>query len=591
MRALLAATTLLIAGNAGASVQLSARPVFELVHQLDPVALRVEVASDVDEGEVTIVAASAAELGTHRTVVTLPLPAGSRKTVTLIRPGFPGGISEVTMRSGKRILAQAAARVRRVPGPTTLVGCLGTLPTGVPSREGDSSTAPTFASTPVRGDWLPEAIEAWPSFDALLWPQPRSTDLTPAGADALRRWVFAGGHLVVSVSHEEPGALAALGLADVLPAQLSRDASGGVVVGAERPDARVDRSLLSLLRTRIGWGTVTLLPVPGAAADASSASLWRLALIAPGLLLPAEFPNPENLSSFSSLVGENAPPAVPFRSSLAILLGFAMAALPLDFLLTHRALKRGQPPRVPGLRYGLIVLAATTLGFGVTEHASRVAGSTRRLDVIDVDLDSGAARGRVLASFFRAAPGSVSITDELVTWRQTADAEPWRDRSLSHVELHQSARSDSRLHSVTMDLSSWQTAIVDGLYTPARESIPVVARLSETRFRVPPCRAVLVLRAHGMRVPAQWSPRGGELDLAGPWDDSSSMLASTDWRLVVQAQSEELRKGDPSRDWLILLVDGKTAVTPAPRGLPPLSDHVVLYRMRLPLLPPRGTSP
>ncbi len=145
------------------------------------------------------------------------LPVNSRRLVTLYVPAEKDSF-DIVLRAGERVIATAEALIRRLDSLERLIlvvsdtpdalNFLGSIPSPVRTRS-------TLAF--LRPDQLPDRSAALDSADVLIFHNTDTTALSDAQREAVRAWVLAGGHLVLSGGLN--AVLSQSGFTDIAPAR------------------------------------------------------------------------------------------------------------------------------------------------------------------------------------------------------------------------------------------------------------------------------------------------------------------------------------------------------------------------------------
>jgi hypothetical protein len=293
---------------------------------------------------------------------------------------------------------------------------------------------------------LPDTWLGYNALDAMIWSDPRPDQLSGAQAEALRRWVLEGGHLVVAVD-EQWQALAKSPLAPLLPAQpegvevVSREvARHPWLQGAQgaqetiprlkaspREGAQADHDMSPLgWSWPIGEGRVTLWRVtPARFAATPTVDEWKAALLDQSAPMP--------LRQGWELVFLDEPSLdLNIFVVLGVLLSFLMLIGPVDYLVLRR-LRR--------LEWTLVTYPATVLVFGGLTWGAMVTSVRSEsleasTEIVSWHLPASALRGaRVIqrarpeAGFqrWRGLRGYFPTSRERVTLESPAEAEAlWR---------------------------------------------------------------------------------------------------------------------------------------------------------------------
>ena len=183
---------------------------------------------------------------TARYAMAVDLPTGSRKTYVLHAqpPGFGRNVS-VDLVAGNETIDRVSVAYLVHDATQLVVGVLAERPAGLVSQITlpVSPAGAAAAIVPLTIADLPERVEGWTTLDRLVWQDVDSNQLSGPQLDALRRWIAAGGRLVIVGGSAGIGTLSAFP-DDILPF---------------RPTATLDVDPLTL-RSVIG-------PLPAGATD------------------------------------------------------------------------------------------------------------------------------------------------------------------------------------------------------------------------------------------------------------------------------------------------------------------------------------
>jgi hypothetical protein len=391
-------------------------------------------------------------------VVRIPVQLASRarKRVLVTYDTLPGSQDfELRFESGGEVLAKQVVRVPTAGVSGILVGVLGPVP-GWLQRRSHSRLRAVELSPRL----LPADSFAWPDVDAILWPDPRAGDLDEDTAAALQDWVRTGGRLLAGTAADQPRALAELGF-------------DGWPVAGERFEkvafGSAGRSLVDLARRE-----------PPAGLDLA----WRVTL-------PSDtraWMPPEALfetATTSLMAMRGSAPRPPVRLVGGVLLAYLLLAGPGEWLSRRRAARRGRRPLLASLRRPVLLAVATGSILLLVREGGQDVVESVRIDVIDVDLASGAARGRAYAAVRRRLGGWVEVSTPPGTrlgagmgshsgsrnWWDGSDYEPTR------LALG-SLGPDAAQRSVKTLANQWSTVTWRVGFRPSRELVENVRELA-----------------------------------------------------------------------------------------------------------------
>jgi len=492
----------LAAASAHAAPRISAKPVFTPLRSTDWGAIAVVVENDREARSVEV-ALARTRGGDDRPSMTthLPLELGplARREVILPLPAGNGTDCRVDLMEDRKPLASAVARVEWARDDRLLVGCIGDAPASLVGACRKDLDVPLVAIEPAK---LPGNEMGWPHFDVVAWPSPRSTDLDAAQAAALRRYVLAGGRLVLGAIHEDVDVLERLGIADIAPAKLAAGTGLEVVAspnagtrlegdGVLVRDAALGKVRIvarDLARGEVAWPA--LLEIEAPREDDGSQPSWRAQSVHESLV---------RIYPPQSIVDEMTPHAPTWLA--AILLGSCLvAAVPLDAWLTRRALKRGRRSRFGWARYPAILLVTTALAYLLADRVGARDLMLSRIDVVDVREPDGAAMGRSLLIFARGRSGPADLDAENAQWTGLGRLGGMAEDARLAATWRPSAERDALLSRGSFGLDSWQVVLAEARWVPDPTSVPRVhAPVAGQLTHVPASLAVGVESAGGVR--------------------------------------------------------------------------------------------
>ncbi|MDQ3332642.1 MAG: hypothetical protein M3552_18665, partial [Planctomycetota bacterium] len=355
------------------------------------------------------------------------------------------GIIRGVIQAG-RLGSDLTLRIRDADGAILVERRLraGSLPTAVPkgeklwvmagglnevSGEGVEPTLPVPAgvlAAPL-SEPLPESDDAYTAADVLF----ARGDFAPQGqqAEAIRRWVAGGGHLVIALGRFtdtfRDGPLAEWTPIEVGETVQLRDLSQlEAFSGSDRrlpARARVRAARLGdsaevlaygadgplIARSPYGFGIVTLFAID---LDDVPFSTWagRPNLIRKAILRnePTKAkgrriiaPGVSDIATQLARSDDSFPnverPTV--GAALILLIVYAAVVGPLDYLLVHRVLKR------PALTWITLPLLVAASGWWLHAAAANANGTTSRFnqtDILDIDATTGTVRGRTAVTLY-----------------------------------------------------------------------------------------------------------------------------------------------------------------------------------------------
>jgi hypothetical protein len=300
---------------------------------------------------------------------------------------------------------------------------------------------------------LPPDELSWPQWTAIVWPAPRGADLRPEQAQALRRWVLDGGHLVAGVDPEQPRALEEAGLGELFLARPTRGAGLDVSLVS-----RVPADAGGWQRARCGWGTTTITADDLAR---TAAPRWRelLALESDDdgsarRRLGAEWSMRLGVVQFA--IAEGLVPEPPLALAGAVLGAFFLFAVPLDIALARRALRAGRRSRWGSLRMPAGVAAATVACFLVADGAAGGGLASRRIDFVDFDPETGSAVGRTLLVMASGRAGRATLSvgeDAHLLDVESRDSRSWMRTGVTDLIARAGSAGSA---AAEIDFTSWK---------------------------------------------------------------------------------------------------------------------------------------
>ena len=319
-----------------------------------------------------------------RFAMAVDLPTGSRQIYVLhVQPPAFGRTVKVDLVSGEQVVESVSVAYLVHDATQLVVGVLAERPQALVSQIKLPANALGTAAAviPLTVADLPERAEGWGVLDRLVWQDVDSNQLSSLQLDALRRWLAAGGRLIIVGGSAGIGTLSAFP-DDLLPyrptATLDLDPAsltsllGPLPTGASELPAMAgalthgralatsgDRAVAADLT--YGSGHVTLLgfdpTTPWLAGSASTDALWRSAL-------PARSTDGAQLSDDSQLIQavyQLPALALPPTSGLLILIAAYIVIIgPINYLVLKRLDRR----ELAWVTMPVLVLTFTAASFG-----------------------------------------------------------------------------------------------------------------------------------------------------------------------------------------------------------------------------------
>jgi hypothetical protein len=375
---------LALAGNAAGGLNMNARVLLQGHARTGSwAAIEVDLQNDgpAIDGELQMDGGSQSNA---RYAMAVKLPTGSHQTYVLHAqpPSFGRNVTVDLVQNGQKLESVSVAYL--VHDSTQLVvGVLAERPAGVVA--GINLPASQFgaapAIVPLTVADLPERAEGWGVLDRLVWQDIDSNQLSSGQLDALRRWIAAGGRLVIVGGTAGIGTLSAFS-DDLLPyrptATLDLDPSTLTSLLGPLPDAAATlpamagalahgRALATsgdrvvAAEVAYGGGRVTLLgfdPTTKWLADSKSVdAMWRT-------LLPARSGDGTLLADDSQLVQavyQLPSLALPPTSGLLAIIGaYILVIGPINYLILKRLDRR----ELAWVTMPVLVLAFAAVSFG-----------------------------------------------------------------------------------------------------------------------------------------------------------------------------------------------------------------------------------
>ena len=311
--------------------------------------------------------------------------------------------------------------------------------------EGEASAA-AFRGVPAGGTAavvaagdLPTDHRGWAAADAVIV----RGDLAPSPeqAEALRRHVAAGGHLVVALGGTaetyKAGPLAAwvpiavegtLPLRDLTPLDALAESDRRLPARSRVRAARLGGSPPETFgpgpdgplggRAPYGFGRVTLLAIDPLQVPLPDwpglPNLIRRTVAGDGAVATGRRPTASRAGvtelATQLALAEEAFPGVARPAHglvLLLLLGYAGVVGPLDYLLVHRVLKR---PALTWVTLPAIVAVGAWGATAAARAANAGPAAVNELHLVDVDAATGTVRGRSEATLYAAETGRVDVS-------------------------------------------------------------------------------------------------------------------------------------------------------------------------------------
>jgi len=441
---LLLITALLLAGSAGPAaaqddpITLTAEVGFENYYKKNewtPVRVTVANSGPDVEGFIVVEQTGSSSSEVIRYQVPVSLPGQSRKTVTLyVGMDKYQTRMAVELVSHGRTLAEDRVRIIQVGETARLYAIASGEAVDMAVLERIAPPGETAYVAYITLDQLPAAGPAWDGLDLLVLNDVDTATLTPAQLSALRGWLAAGGHLVVTGGPNWRKTSAALD--DLLPVSISGSASvydlsalselTGATISGEpfvvaQGTVADGRTLLAsdnlplLVRRDEGLGQVDWLALDLALAPlrdwAGNDELWSLILSDPGGRAPWDNSNGniwaarDGLKSIPSLALPSALQMVLFLLVYTVLIG------PVNYFILNRRKRRELAwitiPAIILLFSGLAYVTGFQIKGGnvVLNRLSLVYGAAGTSPEAGTGADS--ARARTLVGIF--SPGRATF--------------------------------------------------------------------------------------------------------------------------------------------------------------------------------------
>jgi hypothetical protein len=196
----LAVGPLALAGAAAGSLAMDARMLLQGHARAGAwAAIQVDLKNDGPpiQGELRVAAGSQSNA---RYAMTVTLPTGSHQLYVLhIQPPAFGRSVKVDLVQNEQVMTTTTVAYLSHDATQLIVGVLAERPAAIVSQihlpAGPNGGAAVIVPLTVAD--LPERAEGWAVLDRLVWQDIDSNQLTPLQLDALRRWIAAGGRLVI----------------------------------------------------------------------------------------------------------------------------------------------------------------------------------------------------------------------------------------------------------------------------------------------------------------------------------------------------------------------------------------------------------
>ncbi|MEA2675392.1 MAG: hypothetical protein QOI92_2584, partial [Chloroflexota bacterium] len=196
----LAAGPLALAGAAAGPLTMDARMLLQGHARAGAwAAIQVDLKNDGPpiQGELRVAAGSQSNA---RYAMTVTLPTGSHQLYVLhIQPPAFGRSVKVDLVQNEQVVTSATVAYLIHDATQLIVGVLAERPAAIVSQIHlpAGATGGAAVVVPLTVADLPERAEGWAVLDRLVWQDVDSNQLTPLQLDALRRWIAAGGRLVI----------------------------------------------------------------------------------------------------------------------------------------------------------------------------------------------------------------------------------------------------------------------------------------------------------------------------------------------------------------------------------------------------------
>jgi hypothetical protein len=319
-----------------------------------------------------------------RFAMAVDMPTGSRKTYVLhVQPPAFGRTVKVDLVSGDQVVDSVSVAYLVHDTTQLVVGVVAERPQALVSQIKLPANPQGAAAgiIPLTVADLPERAEGWGVLDRLVWQDVDSNQLTSLQLDALRRWLAAGGRLIIVGGSAGIGTLSAFpddllpyrptSTLDLDPANLTSllgplptgaaelPAMAGTLARGRALATSGDRAVAAELP--YGSGRVTLLgfdPTTSWLAESKSIdALWRAAL-------PARSSDGAQLLDDSQLVQavyQLPLLALPPTSGLLILIGAYIVIIgPINYVVLRRMDRR----ELAWITMPVLVLTFTAASFG-----------------------------------------------------------------------------------------------------------------------------------------------------------------------------------------------------------------------------------
>ncbi len=354
------------------SVQMTATPLLRgQVKYGEWLPLRVALSNNGADLEAEVRVEVSTTAGPAVFAAPAPLPAGSRKEITLYVP--PASFSralDVRLVSGGQELQRVAVEIKTHPQNTVLIGVLATRTEALSLLGGLAlETRGDTVVMPLKLEDLPERFEPLRSWDVLIISDVDTTALSAAQAEALSVWVAQGGHLVLGggsgaarvlaglpeslrpVTLAEPVNLNALPALEALTGYELRLPGPFVATFPASSEGtpvikEADQALLTQAVLGKGWILYLALDPSGSPFDAWAGTLafWRL-LLEVDLRYPLNMPVDIPLTSLESeqmgYALQNLPALDPpsVKTLALVLLAYIALIGPVNYLVLKRLRK------------------------------------------------------------------------------------------------------------------------------------------------------------------------------------------------------------------------------------------------------------
>lgn len=382
-----------------------------------------------------------------------------------VKIGRLNGEIEIRLRTGGApacvLVPGGSDRFRNALKPSTKMIVITGEPNGFDFENDATRYGTTIKVISAKAEELPTNALAYDSVSSLVLAG--SLNLSQEQCAALRDWVSSGGRLVISLRQETPVALESMRLLkDWLPISVGDEPAivrefGGLEAFSGRtvrmpykgtlaiPSLKMEqgevlaasRSDAFLARAPYGMGSVSILAMdltraPLSEWKALSPFCARLAGLTPideGLERTVNRGTQLSSTGITDLATQIHATLENFeqvsRPTPWFVIGLLFLLLvvigPVDFLLVHQWLKK---PQLTWITFPCWILLFTTVAFQASASLNGSISHTNQLDIVNIDVTTGTARGRHLFNLYSPTTLQKKVSVQAVPLAKSSSANP-----------------------------------------------------------------------------------------------------------------------------------------------------------------------